>query len=229
MLSVNVNGVLNGYFPCSRGVRQGKVSNINLLISTFDEYADVSGQRVNCSKSHIFGGAMKSSRLNILSKISGFKIGAYPFVYLGITIFKGKPKAVYLRPIADRVKNKLASWKGSLLSFAGRVELFKSFIQSMLIHSFAIYAWPIFLIRDNKQAIKRFIWSGETTVLRLRVQRKGSFIKHHIYSSLWSSLKAKLATVVDNSSWCLGNGASINLWFDNWCGMPFHLDMSDGV
>jgi hypothetical protein len=51
----------------------------------------------------------------------GFKVGSLPFNYLGVPIFKGKPKACYLQPIADKIKNKLSSWKASLLSIAGRV------------------------------------------------------------------------------------------------------------
>lgn len=71
---------------------------------------------------------MSASRLNILSEMSDFKIGSAPVVYLGVPIFRGKPKAVFLRPIADKVINKLLAWKGSLLSFARRVKLVKSII-----------------------------------------------------------------------------------------------------
>ncbi|CAK8561876.1 unnamed protein product [Lathyrus sativus] len=73
---------------------------------------------------------MSSSRLNILTGLSGFKKGSSLFLYLGVPIFKGKLKAVHLCSIVDKVINKLASWKGSLLSFAGRLELVKSVIQN---------------------------------------------------------------------------------------------------
>jgi hypothetical protein len=51
-----------------------------------------------------------------------------PFNYLGVPIFKGKPKACHLQPIADKIKLKLSAWKASLLSIAGRVQLVKSVI-----------------------------------------------------------------------------------------------------
>lgn len=140
-----------------------KIFNIKSIISTFEEYAVVSGQCVNSNKSNIFGGAMSTSRWNILSALVGFKIGYLLFVYLGVPLFKGKPKSVFLRLIADKVINKLASWKGSLLSIAGRVELIKSAIQSMLLHSMAIYVSSISLVRDIERMIKRFIWSGEVS------------------------------------------------------------------
>lgn len=33
-----------------------------------------------------------------------------------------------------------------------------------------------------------------------------------------------MSNVIDNSSWCLGDGTFISLWFDNWCGYPLCLD-----
>jgi hypothetical protein len=43
-------------------------------------------------------------------------------------------------PIADKIKAKLASWKASLLSIAGRTQLGKSIIQSMIVYSISIYS-----------------------------------------------------------------------------------------
>lgn len=64
-------------------------------------------------------------------------------------------------------------------------------------------------------------------LLRSRILRKGKFIKHHIFSSIWSSLKYELQTILDNFAWCLDNGESISLWFDNWCSDPFYLEVDD--
>jgi len=91
----------------------------------------------------------------------GFKIGTLPFTYLGVPIFKGKPKKSYFQPIADKVKVKLAAWKSSLLSMVGRVQLIKSVIQSMLIHCLSIYSWPVSLIKDVERWIRNFLWSGD--------------------------------------------------------------------
>jgi len=42
-----------------------------------------------------------------------------PFNYLGVPIFVGAPKSRFLQPLADKVKLKLASWKGNSLSMMG--------------------------------------------------------------------------------------------------------------
>jgi len=104
---------------------------------------------------------MSRGRLNHVVNLLGFNIGTLPFPYLGVPIFKGKPKAAYLKPLADKIKIKLASWKASLLSIAGRVELVKSIIHSMLTHSISIYSWPVSLLKDIEKWIRNFIWSGD--------------------------------------------------------------------
>jgi len=57
-------------------------------------------------------------------------------------------------------------------------------------------------------------------ILKDRVLRANSTIKHHIFSSLWSSMKEEFNTIKDNSIWLLGNGQLINFWNDAWCGPP---------
>ena len=96
-----------------------------------------------------------------------FQVGVFPFMYLGVPIFKGKPKACFLQPIADKISSKLTAWKASLLSMAGRIQLVKSVIQSMLIYSITIYSWPSGLIKEVEKNIRNFIWSGDVDKRKL--------------------------------------------------------------
>jgi hypothetical protein len=54
--------------------------------------------------------------------------------------------------------------------------------------------------------------------LRSRVMRGTAFIKHHIFSSLWSGIKSQIHHIMDNTCWLLGNGTKINFWLHDWCG-----------
>jgi len=56
-------------------------------------------------------------------------------------------------------------------------------------------------------------------LLRIRVIRRSSCISHHIFSSLWSSIKNEYQTIIDNTTWLLGNGQHIQFWHDIWCGV----------
>jgi len=99
--------------------------------------------------------------------MSDFLVGSLPFQYLGCPIFQGKPKCVHFQPIVDRIKVKLATWKGVLLSIMGRVQLVKSIVHGMLVYSFHIYRWPIRLLKILDRWIKKFIWSGDINTCKI--------------------------------------------------------------
>jgi hypothetical protein len=138
----------------------GKLSCIQALKNLFVRYANCSGQIINAAKSTIYSGGISQSRLNNIVNNIGFNVGSFPFNYLGVPIFKGKPKARFFNPIADKIKNKLSAWKASLLSIAGRVQLVKFVIQSMTIYSISIYSWPTSILKSIEAWIRNFIWSG---------------------------------------------------------------------
>jgi hypothetical protein len=146
---------------------KGTSSNIQVLSQLFANYAQISGQCVNPQKSTIYSGSISYNRLLRISQALGFNIGTFPFTYLGVPIFKGRPKVAYFQPVADKIKAKLSAWKASLLSIAGRVELIKSVIQSMLVYSLTIYSWPVSLIKDLEKKFRNFIWSGDLNARKL--------------------------------------------------------------
>jgi hypothetical protein len=140
---------------------KGNIAGLRALKDLFNRYALESGQVINNAKSTIFYGSITHRRLQIIVDLLNFKLGNLPFNYLGVTIFKGKPKVSHLQSIADKVKLKLSAWKASLLSIAGRVQLIKSVIQSMLTYSISLYSWPVSLLKDLEKGIRDFIWSGD--------------------------------------------------------------------
>jgi hypothetical protein len=121
---------------------KGSKKNIKCLLQIFQEYGDISGQLISAHKSKFYAGSIDNSRLLMITNLLGFGVGLISFNYLGCPIFIGKSKTVYFQSIADKIKVKLASWKGALLSIMGRVQLVKSIIHGMLVYSFHIYAWP---------------------------------------------------------------------------------------
>ena len=83
------------------------------------------------------------------------------FNYIVVPFFLSQPRGIHLRPIADRIKSKLVTQKGALLSIMGRVQLIKSVINGTLLYSFHMYSWPRALLKEVDCFIRNFIWSGD--------------------------------------------------------------------
>ncbi|XP_058775776.1 uncharacterized protein LOC131650051 [Vicia villosa] len=158
-LSIGINGKQAGFFNCSNGVRQGDPlsplifclaeevlrvikKSIKSIANLLMEYAAISGKVCNNTKSLVYAGGMTVERHKCLADILGFQMAKLPFLYLGAPIFVGRPKTHYFSFIADKIKAKLAHWKACLLSMAGRLQLIKAVIHSMLLHYITIYNWP---------------------------------------------------------------------------------------
>jgi hypothetical protein len=98
---------------------QGTKRNIRHLMRLFNDYSAVSGQVINNQKSKYYTVPIFNARGVMTSNLLGFNSGSVPFNYLGCPIFVGKPKVIHFQAIADKIKIKLSSWKGSLLSIMG--------------------------------------------------------------------------------------------------------------
>lgn len=140
---------------------KGTKKNLEALMSLFRRYSSASGQHLSLNKCRFYSGNISATNSALIASQLGFSAGHLPFNYLGVPIFKGKPRRIHLQPIADKIIAKLAGWKGSLLSIMGRVELVKSVIQGMLLYSFQVYVWPSALLKQLDQCLKNFIWVGD--------------------------------------------------------------------
>jgi hypothetical protein len=63
-------------------------------------------------------------------------------------------------------------------------------------------------------------------ILNSRLLRNGVPINHHIFSSIWSSVKQEAPIILENSCWKVGLRISINLWIDHWCGLPLATSLN---
>ncbi|XP_019455048.1 PREDICTED: uncharacterized protein LOC109356167 [Lupinus angustifolius] len=141
--------------------RRGKKMELLCLKNLIKEYATASGQQINLAKCKFYTSNSNPRRIATLSAYLSFSVGCLPFNYLGVPLFKGKPKNIHLQQIADRITSKLATWKGSFLSIMGRVELVRPIIQSMIVYSFHIYKWHVQFLNDMDKSIRNCIWAGD--------------------------------------------------------------------
>ncbi|XP_019455066.1 PREDICTED: uncharacterized protein LOC109356185 [Lupinus angustifolius] len=124
--------------------------------------SSISGPRIN-TPTHV----LYADDILIFCKGIKNQLMALKSLFIDYANVSGKPKAIHLQYIADKIVNKLSKWRGSILSIMGRVEIVKSIILSMLGYSFHVYLWPANLLRKMDANIKNFIWSGDPTINKM--------------------------------------------------------------
>ena len=75
-------------------------------------------------------------------------------MYLGIPLFVGVPRDCWIKQIADKIKNRLISWKGLKLSFVGRLCLINFVIVGHFDYYFQVYRWPTNTLKDLNVSIQ---------------------------------------------------------------------------
>lgn len=97
-----------------------------------DLFCRCSGQKVSESKTHIFFSKNVDSVIkNRICHVSGFQVTNDLGKYLGVPILHEKVNRRSFQFILDKVDQRLSNWKVKTLSFAGRLTLTKSVVQSL--------------------------------------------------------------------------------------------------
>ncbi|KAL0294111.1 UNVERIFIED_CONTAM: hypothetical protein Sangu_3225100 [Sesamum angustifolium] len=105
--------------------------SIMVITDTLNEFAALSGLKVNSAKSQIiFSRAVQQERQQILDYL-GFQEGSLPVKYLGIPLTSSRLTIADCRPLIDKVDARLAGWNNQILSYAGRLQLIKSVLTTL--------------------------------------------------------------------------------------------------
>lgn len=119
-----------------------------------------SGLKVNFHKSSLHGINIDSSWLQTAADYLMCKVGGLPFSYLGLPMGGNSSNISLWSPIISRIEKKLATWKGSLLSLAGRLTLIKASISSLPMYFMSLFPVPKGVIDKINKLQRQFLWCG---------------------------------------------------------------------
>lgn len=101
----------------------------------FQSYKDNAGKELSITKSKFHTSGWTHSRKKVVADTLGFSENSLAF-YLGVPIFVDKPPRIHFPGLADRIKENLLAWKGSLLSYTGMISL--SSVIDNFLHYFSL-------------------------------------------------------------------------------------------
>ncbi|GJY72313.1 RNA-directed DNA polymerase, eukaryota, reverse transcriptase zinc-binding domain protein, partial [Tanacetum coccineum] len=214
----------------------------SVLKKTIDEFGKVVGLIPNYNKSTIIFGCLNEEENQEILEIMPFKVEKLPIRYLGVPLTSKRIRIKECKSLIDKVERRVLNWKNKSLSYAGRLMLVASVLES--IYSDGTKGRPKVAWKN----VCRFKQKGGLGLKYLGVWNRAMIVKHlwHIVTdkeSLWvkwintEKLKGRSFWKIEedkNDSWgwrnilCqrndvrkfivskLGDGSKTFVWFDNW-------------
>ena len=145
---------------------QADANQLAHLKVILDDFATLTGLKVNFSKSSMFSINIPEATMVNLAAILGCQIGSMPFTYLGLPMGTTKPRMTDLTPLmVDRVERRLSACS-SLLSYTGRLQLINSVITPVTIYTMCSIKLPSGVIENIDRARKQCLWRGNNQANR---------------------------------------------------------------
>ncbi|XP_072994840.1 uncharacterized protein [Typha latifolia] len=118
-------------------------------------------QRVNYSKSELYlpsrVGAEAGSNL---SAQLGLKVAGMPFKYLGVLISGRRVKVQEQQELVERISKRLAGWKGTILSQAGKLTLIKAALLAIPSYWLGSTWVPNGVLEEIEKKARNFLWKN---------------------------------------------------------------------
>ncbi|XP_039071280.1 uncharacterized protein LOC120218411 [Hibiscus syriacus] len=139
---------------------QGNLESIDGIISVLNHFYELSGLKLNVSKTELFAAGISPRNLEVIHCISGFKQSHLPVRYLGVPLITKKLSDIDCQPLLDKIKLRLYHWSSKMLSYAGRLELIKTVMYSVANYWCRQFILPQSIINRINQLCSRFLWKG---------------------------------------------------------------------
>lgn len=112
-----------------------------------DAFSENSGLKINFNKSSIIPINLSGIQISTLANFFGCSSQGFPFTYLGLPLSpKALCKSDYLL-LLERIDNRLAGWKGLVLSRGGRLVLLNSVLSTIPIYFCSTFLLPIWVTK----------------------------------------------------------------------------------
>jgi hypothetical protein len=109
-------------------------ANVDMLRGIMDRFRDVTGLKINVSKSTV--APIRCSQVNldeILQNFDGLRVSS-PISYLGLSITLGRLKMANLQRVLDKAETRMNGWQCRFLNLGGCRELVKTVLSSIPVY-----------------------------------------------------------------------------------------------
>ncbi|XP_065623112.1 uncharacterized protein LOC136064802 [Quercus suber] len=220
------------------------VEECQVLKQILQNYEEALGQKISTEKSSIFFSPNTPQEVKdeIFATFGPMQDSRHTR-YLGLPSFIGRLKKQVFSILKERIGQKLARWKGQLLSIGGKEILIKAVAQAIPTYTMGCFFLPQSLCEEIETMMRNFWWGQrqqETKMCWLwrilqnlnslvaRVLKSKYFPTRDILNAKignspsysWSSIHSSLGIIRVGTRWRVGNGKLIHIWDDKWLPTP---------
>ncbi|GKA24088.1 hypothetical protein Tco_0710121 [Tanacetum coccineum] len=178
-------------------------------------------------------------RANIKENDQQKLLSILPFVkgnllvrYLGVPLISKRIGIKECVSLIEKVKAKVNHWRNRFLTYAGKLQLIASVLESILSYWCCMFLLPKTVINDINSIMKIYLWSqshdskGKAKVAWKNVSTvklKGVSIwvvqKEECDSWGWKNLLTIRDLIINHVLYKISNGENTFMWYDNWSGL----------
>ncbi|GJU45264.1 RNA-directed DNA polymerase, eukaryota, reverse transcriptase zinc-binding domain protein, partial [Tanacetum coccineum] len=192
----------------------GDVDSVKIIKDSIDEFSRVSSLEPNMNKSTIFFGNVNIGEKRSILNAMTFSVGRFPIKYLGVPLITKRLGREECKQLIDKVMNKVDDWKNKALSYAGRMQLIASVLNSKQV----IY------LEEKLRLLGKLYASLNVKVkwvhiVKLKGKSFWEVSSENNDSWMWKCLLGLRDKAKQHIEYIVVNGKGISAWYDKWNGM----------
>lgn len=132
-----------------------------MLMQILNDFGNASGLKINPQKSTVTPIRCEDINLSDVLRNFGGQTTSFPLRYHGLPITTSRLRIVHLQFILDRIRARLAGWKGKLMTIAGRQVLVRCVLSPLPTFAISVLKVPKRFFKDVDKTRRRFLWAQD--------------------------------------------------------------------
>ncbi|XP_074292527.1 uncharacterized protein LOC141619411 [Silene latifolia] len=146
---------------------KGNVQSIMLMMRAFSSFSKASGLSMNNSKSEVYYNGVAQALKDDIKQVTGFTEGAMPFRYLGVPVQATRLTKIECNILVEKMVNKIRSLGAKKLSYAGRLVLVNSVLNTLHNYWSGIFLIPKCVVKRIEAVCRNYLWDGSADYHRV--------------------------------------------------------------
>ena len=121
-------------------------------------FKKASGLQVNFQKSSLFGIGLDTDSVLSMANLLGCKADKLPAIFLGIPIGSNMGRIEKWRPIAEKFRKKMSTWKARTLSIGGRHTIVSNILGGIPNYWMSMFPVPKGVVKELENMRREFFW-----------------------------------------------------------------------